>query len=196
MNNTPDPLLSALSALAAALKSIPAPSMIIGGIAVIAYGVPRQTIHIDATVSAARASVDDLVDAFAEHAIVPRIADAVSFAQERQVLLLTHTPSGVPLDVSLAWLPFEEEALARAHQIDFGGVAISVASPGDLIVYKTIAWRERDRTDIERLLIARYDEIDLDQVRARVREFAEIIEDPTRPEQLERLIHRARELSR
>ncbi len=43
MNITPDPLLSALSALAAALKSIPAPSMIIGGIAVIAYGIPRQT---------------------------------------------------------------------------------------------------------------------------------------------------------
>jgi len=44
--------------------------------------------------------------------------------------------------------------------------------------------------------MARYDEIDLAEVRARVREFAEVIEDPTRPEQLERLIHHARGLSR
>src|SRR6266542_4107337 len=150
MNDTPDPLLSALAALAAALKSSPAPSMIIGGIAVIAYGVPRQTIDIDATVSAVQTNLDELIARLAKHDISPRIENAIRFAQERQVLLLSHAPSRVPLDVSLAWLPFEEEALARARQIDFGGVWISVVSPGDLIVYKAIAWRERDRTDIER----------------------------------------------
>jgi hypothetical protein len=191
MTDTPDQLLSALAALASALKSSPAPSMIIGGIAVIAYGVPRQTIDIDATVSAARTNLNELVELFAKHDIQPRIEHALRFAQERQVLLLTHVPSGVPLDVSLAWLPFEEEALGRARRIDFGGVWISVASPGDLIVYKAIAWRERDRTDIERLLISRFDEIDLDYVRARVREFAEVIEDPERPGRLELLIQQA-----
>jgi hypothetical protein len=114
MNDTPDQLLSALAALAAVLKSNPAPSMIIGGIAVIAYGVPRQTIDIDATISAARTNLDELVALFARHDIHPRIDHAIQFAQERQVLLLTHVPSSVPLDGSLAWLPFEEEALARA----------------------------------------------------------------------------------
>jgi len=170
--------------------------MIIGGIAVIAYGVARQTIDIDATVSAAQTNLDELVARLATHDISPRIEHAVLFAQERQVLLLTHTPSGVPLDVSLAWLPFEEEALARARQIDFGGVLISVVSPGDLIVYKAIAWRERDRTDIERLLLARYDDIDLDYVRAKVREFAEVIDEPERLGRLEQLIQRVGRLSR
>jgi hypothetical protein len=40
----------ALRALANALNEIPALSMIIGGIAVIAAGVPRETIDIDATI--------------------------------------------------------------------------------------------------------------------------------------------------
>jgi hypothetical protein len=41
---------SALRALTKALDELGAPSMIIGGIAVIAAGVPRETIDIDATV--------------------------------------------------------------------------------------------------------------------------------------------------
>lgn len=43
-------LLDALRALSAALREAGAPSMIIGGIAVIARGVPRLTVDIDATV--------------------------------------------------------------------------------------------------------------------------------------------------
>ena len=39
-----------LRALVAALSEIEAPSMIIGGVAVIAAGVPRETVDIDATV--------------------------------------------------------------------------------------------------------------------------------------------------
>lgn len=42
--------LDALSAVAAALGTVRAPSMIIEGIAVIARGVPRQTVDVDATV--------------------------------------------------------------------------------------------------------------------------------------------------
>lgn len=170
--------------------------MIIGGIAVIAYGIPRQTIDIDATVSAAQTTLDELLQRLAKHDITPRIDDAVRFAQEHQILLLTHTPTEIPLDISLAWLPFEEAALARARVVDFGGVRIAVASPGDLIVYKAIAWRGRDKADIERLLVAQYDEIDLNQVRARVREFAEVLEDPDRPAQLEQLIQRVGRLAR
>jgi hypothetical protein len=43
-------LHGALRALVAALNELPVPSMIIGGVAVIAAGVPRQTIDIDAAV--------------------------------------------------------------------------------------------------------------------------------------------------
>jgi hypothetical protein len=43
-------ILSALVDLAAALEEDGAPAMIIGGIAVIVRGVPRQTVDVDATV--------------------------------------------------------------------------------------------------------------------------------------------------
>lgn len=42
-------ILDALAAVVAALRTLRAPGMIIGGIAVIAHGVPRQTVDVDAT---------------------------------------------------------------------------------------------------------------------------------------------------
>ncbi len=43
--------LEALQALTDALGELPAPAMVIGGVAVIARGVPRSTVDIDATVN-------------------------------------------------------------------------------------------------------------------------------------------------
>jgi len=87
---------------------------VIGGIAVIARGVPRLTRDIDVAIAAEDIPVRDLVAEFADAGIIPRIADAVAFAEANQVLLARHTASGVDIDVSRAWLPFELEALASA----------------------------------------------------------------------------------
>jgi hypothetical protein len=165
--------------------------MIIGGIAVIARGVPRQTVDVDATVWGETVDVDTLMTVLGRHGFEARVPDAVEFARQRQVLLLRHRPSGTPAEVSLAWLPFEREALARATVVDFGGVTVPVALPEDLIVYKSVAWRDRDRADIERLLVLHGAAIDLSRVRALVREFAEVLDDPERVPDFERLVTRA-----
>src|SRR5206468_1672964 len=157
-----------------------APSMIIGGIAVIAAGVPRQTIDVDATILGRKATVDEVVSALARHGISPRISNALEFARERQVLLLIHDATGVNIEVSFAWLPFEEEALARATTIDVSGQTVRIAIPEDLIVYKAAAWRDRDRSDIERLLSLHFAAIDLQRVRALIVEIAAALEDPER----------------
>jgi hypothetical protein len=137
--------LRALAALAGVLAALPTPGMVIGGLAAIARGVPRQTVDIDATVRAEGLPLGDLLAAFARHEIVPRVPDIEGFARRSQVLLLEHHPTKTPLEIALAWLPFEHEALARATEVEFGGVRIPVAQPEDLIVYKVVAWRDRDK---------------------------------------------------
>ena len=140
--------LDALDALRHALVGVDAPSMIIGGVAVIALGVPRLTVDIDATVAASNLDIDQLVETLGRHDIQARIPDAIAFARTRQVFLGSHHPSGTPVDVSLAWLPFEEEALAASTVCDYAGVHIRIPRPEDLLIYKVIASRRHGRAAI------------------------------------------------
>lgn len=112
-------LEGALAALALALTSTGAPWMIIGGIAVIAHGVRRFTTDIDAAVRGDAISVDRLIAALDRHEIIPRIPNASTFARENLVLLARHAPTGVDLDVSLAWSTFEHDAIEAAERTVF-----------------------------------------------------------------------------
>jgi hypothetical protein len=187
-----DALLRALRDLVSALEETGAPAMIIGGIAVIARGVPRQTVDIDAAIWAEGLDLDRLLHILSRHGIVPRIERARAFAEERQVLLLRHESSGTPLEVSLAWLAFERRALDRAEPIDFGGVTAPTATAEDLIVYKAVAWRDRDRSDIERLLLLHASSIDLAVIRDLVAQFAAALDEPERVPAFDELVRRAR----
>lgn len=189
----PDPprFLDALRALRDGLEELGVPWLVIGGVAVIARGVPRYTADIDATLWAPAVGPERVVEVLGRHLIGPRLADAVGFARQQQVLLLQHRPSGVPLDVSLAWLPFEDEAIRSAQECDYAGVRIRVPRPEDLVIYKLVAARPRDLDDAEKLLLLHGPALDVGRIRRVVREFAEVLDDRSRPEALDRLLRQA-----
>jgi hypothetical protein len=103
-------------------------------------------------------------------------------------MLLRHEPSGVDLDVSLAWLPFELDAIGRSEVIDYAGVSIRIPRPDDLVIYKLVAARPRDLDDVERLLLLHGPALDVRRIVATVREFADALEDTGRLDALERLL--------
>ncbi|MBW8879517.1 MAG: nucleotidyltransferase [Acidobacteria bacterium] len=180
----------ALADLAKALHRLEAPGMVIGGIAVIAHGVARQTIDIDATVLSTRLETSQVLATLADCSIRPRIADVLEFAERNQVLLLVHEKTRITLELSLAFSSFEQEALERAVEVDFGGVRIPVAIPEDLVIYKALAWRDQDRYDIEQLLTLHGDHIDLKRVRTFVQEFAQILDAAERIPEFDRLLRK------
>jgi predicted nucleotidyltransferase len=186
------PLLEdALAALVRALVDTGAPWMILGGIAVIAHGVRRFTTDVDAAVRGDAVEVDALLEALARRKIAPRIDDARAFAEANLVLLLRHAPTGVDLDVSLAWSAFEHEALAAATEVAFGRVVAQMPTPADLVILKAVAGRAKDMEDAETLLVLHPD-IDLARVRARVAELAELAEAPELLDGFEKTAARAR----
>jgi predicted nucleotidyltransferase len=180
----------ALRAVAAALESTNVPAMVIGGIAVIARGVPRLTRDVDASVAGGTLSPERLIETFAQHEILPRIENAAAFAVRSQVLLLRHAPSGVDVDLSIAWLPFELEALEHCEDLELGGIRVPVARAEDLLIYKAVAFRPQDQQDIERLLALHGRTVDLNRIKRVVQEFATAIEAPERPAELDALIRR------
>jgi hypothetical protein len=147
-------------------------------IAVIAHGVRRTTTDIDVAVRAEGIVLEKLVRRLARYAIRPRMEDAVSFARESQVLLLEHGATGIELDLSLAWLSFEHEALGAAVPIDFGGVRAPAARPEDLIIYKLFAGRPQDMNDAEALLLMHRRSVDLTRVRRVLGQLGEMADAP------------------
>jgi hypothetical protein len=182
--------IEALKAVADMLAALPSPSMVIGGVAVIACGVPRSTVDIDATVRIEAMDLKALARACTTHGLEPRIPDAVAFANRNQVYLAVHRPSGVPVDISLAWLPFEYEAIEQSTVATYGSVAIRIPRPEDLLIYKLVASRPRDVDDAEQLLLVHRGTMNLDRVRSVLMEFCEALDDQSRMTTLEQLLHR------
>jgi hypothetical protein len=119
----------------------------IGGVALQRWGEPRFTRDVDLTVlcpyGAEAGPVERLISAFS-----PRIPDAQTFAQQNRVVLL-QSASGIPLDIALGAIPFEERCVARATEFDMGGARLLTCSAEDLLVLKAFAARDRDWADIE-----------------------------------------------
>lgn len=173
----PESYERALRAVSALLAALPGPTMFIGGLAVIVHGHVRTTDDIDATASGQRVTPEQIVSLAVAHDIHPRIADALTFARRTQVLLLVHGPTGVKVDLSLAWLPFEEEALARQMIVRFHDLELHVCDPEDLIVYKLVAARPVDLEDARQVAMRHRARIDRERVRRTLTAFDEILED-------------------
>ena len=92
------------------------------------------------------------------------------------------------MDLSLAWLPFELDAIAARQHVSHGSIRADVARPEDLIIYKAIAWRPQDQQDIERLLTLHAVTMNLPRVLATVAELSEALDEPDRVTQLQALI--------
>ena len=185
------PLDDALRALVAGLNAAGRPSMIIGGIAVIARGVMRLTRDIDATIAGGGTDLEALLAVLQQQGIVPRIEDAVRFAERTHVLLLRHGPSGIDVDLSLAWLPFELDAIAASDVLSIHGARVPVARAEDLVIYKIAAWRPQDQQDVERLVALHGEGMNLERVRAFARDLAAMLEDSHRVEEVEKVLTRS-----
>jgi len=178
----------ALAALSRALTVLDRPAMLIGGLAVIARGVPRLTIDIDAVVHAEGLDVDRLWATLRDSGLEARVSDAAEIARERLVLLLRHLASGVTVDLSLGWLQFERDAMERATTVDLDGVRVSVATAEDLVVLKAVAWRGIDRSDITELIVRHHADMDFQRIRTTLTQFFEVLEIPERLVEFDRLV--------
>lgn len=127
-------------------------SCIIGALAVQRWGEPRLTRDVDVSLltgfGSEAAYIDRLLTGFQ-----PRRSDARDFALQYRVLLIA-TTDGVPLDIALAAMPFEERCIARATDYAIAtNVAIRTCGAEDLIVLKAFAGRPQDWIDIAGIVV-------------------------------------------
>jgi hypothetical protein len=120
----------------------------IGGIALQRWGQPRLTNDVDLTLLAGFGKEAIYVDALLGR-YQARIPEGRQFAIDHRVLLL-QSPEGIPIDVALGGIAFEEQVVSRATRYDFlPDVSLLTCSAEDLVILKAFADRPRDWADVE-----------------------------------------------
>jgi hypothetical protein len=161
-------------------------SAIIGGLAVQRWGEPRQTRDVDLSLLAPLGEEAAIIDALLQQ-FRPRREDARQFAIDRRVLLV-EISAGVPADISLSALPYEERVVDRATGFPVSHeTAIVTCSAEDLVVLKAFADRPRDWIDIEGVIVRRGRLLDRALVLAELLPLLELKEDDTPQHRLTRL---------
>lgn len=182
-------LETTLVRLATLLESHGTPYMVIGGFANLQWGRPRLTQDLDITVSATGTALADLLRHLAP-AFHARVSDPVAFA-ETTALVPLESAEGTTVDMAIARLSLEAEALARATPIDVCGVPIRFATAEDLILHKIVSERARDAEDIEGIVARQRGKLDLDYLRPRITSLAQALERPQMLAEFERLVRGA-----
>ena len=99
--------------------------------------------------------------------------------------------NGIPLDVTLGALPFEDKAIASASAEEIvAGVRLQLAPPGALVVFKVFADRPQDWLDVEGIIVKSGRLINWNEVRADLESLVELKEDSTALGRLDELISR------
>lgn len=153
-------------------------SIVIGGLAVAVWGEPRLTRDVDLKVGASRADVDRLLNVLAP-SFQPAHPEAIAFARKSGVLFL-ESAEGIRLDLLLAEAGFDELALERGVVAELRpGLKARLCSPEDLILYKLISTRPRDRQDAETISRRQGDALDDEYVEEILRQFEVALDDST-----------------
>jgi hypothetical protein len=135
----------------------------IGGLALQRWGQPRLTNDVDVTILTGFGDETAYVDALLGR-YQARIADARDFALTHRVLLL-QSSEGIPIDVALGGIAFEEQLVSRATRYEFlPGVSLLTCSAEDLIVLKAFADRPRDWGDVETIIVRQRTHLDWDYI--------------------------------
>ena len=149
----------------------------IGGLAVQRWGEPRETVDVDLTLLTGFSGEDRFVSLLMQR-FEPRIDHAAEFARANRVLLL-RARSGVGLDIALAGLSFEEQAVARSSLFTFPpDMPLRTCSAEDLIVLKAFADRPKDWVDVDGILIRQAGALDWHYTRTQLAPLAELKGEP------------------
>ena len=169
-------LEAALVDVAGYLEHQGIPYMVIGGFANLHWGRPRLTEDLDLKIQAEEPAWDGVVAGLQKRyrLLAP---DPPAFLRQTRVIPL-ETPTGVRVDLVLAELPYEEEAIRRAETLSVGGQAFRICTAEDLVLHKIISDRSRDRDDVEGVVLSRGPSLDREYLDPRVRDMAAGLDRP------------------
>ncbi len=158
-------------------RNSPGEFLIIGGIAVSLLTRPRTTQDVDVLSLLNESQWGEFLKIGQRFGFEARRGDVLDFAEKNRVMLLRHLKSGVNIDISFGYLPFEEESIRRRTFHKVGPLRIPLPTPEDLIIMKMVAHRSQDMIDVKTILQT-YPKLDRQRIQKWVKEFSKVLENP------------------
>ena len=178
-------LESALKKIVGLLESKSIPYMIFGGLANSIYGYSRQTFDIDVKIicnlnkewSFLKKELDNIGK------ILPELPK--EFFVDTKVLPIEIDK--VRIDLVLAELPYETNAVKNSVPATLMGVECRVCTAEDLIVQKSISEREKDWIDISEIIKIQREVINWNYIFTNCKQISEFLSDSTIIEKIKKL---------
>jgi hypothetical protein len=164
-------LFLAVESLAEAFAARSVRHALIGGLAISMRGRPRLTQDIDFLVDTPQIALPGLLDDLVSRGF--SLDPAVVIKQYVQEHITAFSFGPVRIDWLQPVLPFYSRAIADASPLEWSeGHSIRVATAEGLILTKMVAFRPQDQMDIDTLLTANRDKVDVAVIREEWSPFA------------------------
>jgi len=166
-------LIKALSTITSWMERMNISYMVFGGIANSIYGNPRQTFDVDIKFSLeSKYEMEQFIEELKSIAtLLP--TEPLQFIKETNVIPIEI--DDVRVDMVVADLPFEIEAIQRSMYVEFSNIKIKVCLPEDLIIQKAVSTREKDWLDIRNVIENQHDKMDWNYLLKHCKDLADFL---------------------
>jgi len=141
--------------------------VIIGGIAVSIYGMPRLTLDIDVNIILDKEKINEFLQRAKKYGLYPAPPNSKKIAQTTGVIPLKFKKQKVfgQVDIIIAENLLEYSAIERGRIKKIGSIMVRVISPEDLVIHKIASLRARDREDLQGILMRQRQRLNLGYIR-------------------------------
>lgn len=162
-------------------------SIVIGGLAVAVWGEPRLTADVDLKIQLNRNEALTLVSLLKPY--YRMLSNNPLETIQKVGFIFVKDASDIRIDLLLADTPFDIQAIERAKKVEMEkGTSLIICSPEDMIIYKMISTRPRDREDVVGILVRQKEMLDHSYVLSWLSQFEKALDDSTLLSEYNRLI--------
>jgi len=160
--------------------------VVVGGLAVLFYGVPRTTMDIDIIITMDMDETRRFVEFLNENDFFADEEDIKTAFEEKSHATIEDKTSMVRLDIKGIYSENDRITLERRSKVSLADFAFFVASPEDTFANKLLFGSEQDVKDAEGIYVRQFDNLDMAYLEKRCKKLGVYEEFLTMKKRVER----------
>lgn len=136
--------------------------VVVGGLAVLFYGIPRTTLYIDLIIAADMVDTKQFVEFFKANDFFADEEDMKAALEEKSHATIGDKTSMIRLDIKGIYTENDHITLKRRRKVNLANFVFYVTTPEDLIANKLLFGSEQDIKDAEGIYVRQFDNLDME----------------------------------